>query len=512
MLSKKIVGGMIFVVIGMMINGCGQGPCCEDILAPNANSLNKTVDANVLGGIGSMSIDNGGCDIETITLSGDGSEKFNISKNGEITVVDGVTLTPGKTYNLVATITNCESSTTANITIVVNPLPNTDTNTTATLKDFTKNGLCNNESVGSIVGSVDVLNNGGCSITGFSLTGSGSDNFAINSSGVISIKSGAVLNVGTYNLNVKATNCKGESDPKSVTINVIDCNSCNSKLAKTGQSTIYRSGDDGTYKRGANRDFARDDTKEIVVDNLTGLIWQDSSDTNSTKMDYATAVTTCENLVFAGFDDWRLPTLKELRTTLNYGVLYPPPAYKLSPSGEYEKFKNMASDIYDHYWSSTTLSTDSTYAGVVGYGFNKSIFDPKSTLNYVRCVRGDALADNNFTKNGDIVTDNTTCLQWQDSATIVTRDWEGAVDYCENLGDGWTLPNANELNSLVDYTKTDPAIDSNFTNVVNLRYWTSTTFINETSQAAYVDFSSGASRADANKTEIYNVRCVREIP
>ena len=509
---KKMLIGSLLVVSGLWISGCSQGPCCEEIVAPSANSLDRTISASALGTIGSLDLNSGGCDIETITLSGSGSENFNISKDGKISVASGATLTPGATYNLTATITNCEMSTTSPIKIVVNNPASSDTNTTATLENFTKNGLCNNESAGAIVGTVNVSQNGGCAISGFSLSGSGADNFDISSSGVISIKSGASLSVGTYNLNVTATNCEGTSAPKSVTISVIDCSSCNSKLAKTGQTTSYVANDDGDLKRGADRNFTRDDTKDIVIDNLTGLIWQDSSTVATATMDHATAVTVCDNLTFAGFDDWRLPTLKELRTILNYEVSYPAPTYTLSPSGVYEEFDNMADDIYAHYWTSTVSPTDPTYFGVVGHGFSKSIFDLQTTANHVRCVRGDALVDNNFSVSGDIVTDTTTCLQWQDGAIVATRTWSDAVAYCQSLGDGWTLPNANELNSIVDYTKSSPAINSSFTNVVNGEYWSSTTFVNDTAQATYVNFDSGVSRSDANKTETYNVRCVRPIP
>ena len=511
---KKLLVSSLLVVIGVWMSGCSQGPCCEEIVAPSANSLDRTIDANVVG-VGTIKLDSGGCDIESIVLSGFGNEKFNISKDGKITVASGAILTPGTTYNLTATVTNCEMSTTSPIKIVVNDPstpPDTNTTTTATLENFTKNGLCNNEPAGTTVGTVNVSQNGGCAISGFSLSGSGVNNFDISSSGVISIKSGASLSVGTYNLNVTAINCKGTSAPQSVTINVIDCSGCNSKLAKTGQTISYVANDDGALKRGADRNFTRDNTNDIVTDNVTGLVWQDSATVSTATMDHATAVTTCDNLTFAGFDDWRLPTLKELRTTLNYEVPYPAPAYTLSTSGVYEEFDNMADGIFAHYWTSTASSTDPTYFGVVGHGFSKSIFDLQTTSNHVRCVRGTTLVDNNFSVSGDIVTDTTTCLQWQDGAIVATQTWADAVTYCQGLGNGWTLPNANELNSIVDYTKSSPAIDGNFTNVVNGEYWSSTTFINDTNQATYVNFDNGLSRSDANKTETYNVKCVRPIP
>ena len=83
----------------------------------------------------------------------------------------------------------------------------------------------------------------------------------------------------------------------------------------------------------------------------------------------------------------------------------------------------------------------------------------------------------NFTKSGDVVTDNTTHLQWQDNE-IVELTWWGAIDYCEALNLGgysdWRLPNIKELQSIVDYSRFDPAIDPIFTYTGTYRYWSST--------------------------------------
>ena len=118
------------------------------------------------------------------------------------------------------------------------------------------------------------------------------------------------------------------------------------------------------------------------------------------------------------------------------------------------------------------------------------------------------LAD--FTKSGDVVTDNTTGLQWQDNETV-GKTWTEAIDYCEALnlgGTGWRMPNKKELLSLVDYAAYNPSIDAVFSHTTSHYYWSSTTNAYDTSYAWIVDFSYGYTDYD-DKSFTYDVRCVR---
>lgn len=67
-----------------------------------------------------------------------------------------------------------------------------------------------------------------------------------------------------------------------------------------------------------------------------------------------------------------------------------------------------------------------------------------------------------YTDNGDSVTDELTCLEWQKSAPSETYDWTEALAYCDALSlngqDDWRLPTRIELTSIVDFTKS-PAVD-----------------------------------------------------
>lgn len=62
-----------------------------------------------------------------------------------------------------------------------------------------------------------------------------------------------------------------------------------------------------------------------VSDNVTGLMWQQSADTDgsgeidaSDKLSYEAANTYCENLSLAGHDDWRLPDIKTLYSLIDF--------------------------------------------------------------------------------------------------------------------------------------------------------------------------------------------------
>lgn len=128
-----------------------------------------------------------------------------------------------------------------------------------------------------------------------------------------------------------------------------------------------------------------------------------------------------------------------------------------------------------------------------------------------------SLANADFTKSGDIVTDSTTGLMWQDDAIAAstTAKWQVAIDRCEALELGghtdWRLPNLNELTSLADDTKVEPSISPAFTNVVAFgKYWSSTTHAGYSSGSGawYVYFHDG-SQGHYNKLSGYYVRCVR---
>jgi hypothetical protein len=120
-----------------------------------------------------------------------------------------------------------------------------------------------------------------------------------------------------------------------------------------------------------------------------------------------------------------------------------------------------------------------------------------------------------WTRSGEKVTDTQLGLVWQDdsSAASTKKSWQDAQSYCTNLSLGgysdWRLPNYDELLSIVDYDRYDPAIMPSFENVsTSGGYWSSSTYVSSTELAWVVDFKNGYAY-DGTKPNEYYVRCVR---
>ncbi|MCK4814570.1 DUF1566 domain-containing protein, partial [bacterium] len=111
-----------------------------------------------------------------------------------------------------------------------------------------------------------------------------------------------------------------------------------------------------------------------VTDTSTGMMWQKET---AGSMNWEAALGYCENLSFAGYDDWRMPNIKELRSIVHCG--------KYSPAINTEYFPNTVSS---GYWSSTTYRGSTNYAWHV-HMYSGNVFNrDKSDTYYVRAVRG----------------------------------------------------------------------------------------------------------------------------
>ena len=137
----------------------------------------------------------------------------------------------------------------------------------------------------------------------------------------------------------------------------------------------------------------------------------------------------------------------------------------------------------------------------------------KNTLIFMLLLAVAAQAD--FTRADQMVTDSSTALVWQDDAEAKTteRIWTDAIDYCEALTleghTNWRLPNVNELYYIADRSKSDPAMDTTFQNVVSKFYWSSTTLVSSTTAAWNVGFLGGHDSFSTKTSERF-VRCVRD--
>lgn len=104
----------------------------------------------------------------------------------------------------------------------------------------------------------------------------------------------------------------------------------------------------------------------MLRDVVTNLIWQDYS-TTASMTDIGTY---CSDITYGGYSDWRTPTLKELRTIVDYGKAENTP--KISSQFN---FTNTDHWFAIHGANTTTISFSTAHT--------TSGFDPK----YMRCVR-----------------------------------------------------------------------------------------------------------------------------
>lgn len=100
-----------------------------------------------------------------------------------------------------------------------------------------------------------------------------------------------------------------------------------------------------------------------------------------------------------------------------------------------------------------------------------------------------------YTDNGDgTVLDNETGLIWQKLDDGVFRTGDEAIEYCENLSLGgevdWRLPRIDELATIIDFEKANPAIDPVFSGK-SRSFWSSTEFWDDATSLWIVNFAEG---------------------
>lgn len=208
---------------------------------------------------------------------------------------------------------------------------------------------------------------------------------------------------------------------------------------------------------------------DVVVDNSTGSTWLRSPQ-GSNK--WKAAVALCEELTTGGYDDWRLPTVKELYSLLDYaesGPLLPSDHPFLDVKSMYENSDSIS------MWTSEVTADSPSEAWTV------DIYDGTTGTchsNYYQLiwpVRGASAEmpsprftnpDGSAPVSGDVVVDQATGLMWLKHHGRKTYVWEDAKALCEDLTvggyDDWRLPTISELHSLIDYSQLGPALPPDY--------------------------------------------------
>ncbi len=233
-----------------------------------------------------------------------------------------------------------------------------------------------------------------------------------------------------------------------------------------------------------------------VTDNVTGLMWQQTPSRNG--FTYEEAKEYSESLELGGYDDWRLPTTKELFSISDFSQGWPYlNTIYFDLAGE---TVSKDEQFWTEYYLGITTEAGSPAAFGVNHGTGHikaypaggaravgdmrdsdeppSLFLPPAegdvpgdsvinpADNYVRAVRGNTTYGlNQFEANGDgTVTDHATGLMWQQDDSVDGMDWETALAYAEDATiagyDDWRLPNVKELQSILDYTHSPSAFDT----------------------------------------------------
>ena len=273
-----------------------------------------------------------------------------------------------------------------------------------------------------------------------------------------------------------------------------------------------------------------DNGNGTVTDNITGLMWQQSPDTDGDgdidaddKLTYDEAVAGASTLNLGSHSDWRLPTIKELYSLIDFSGT-DPSGYAGSDTSGLIPFIDAAyfdfaygdtsagERIIDAQYASSNLYVSNTAndggrtmfgvnfadGRIKGYGLTRLGSATTFFVIYVRV--NTSYGQNDFADNGDgTITDSATGLMWAQDDSVNGLNWEEALAWVVQMNaanylgnNDWRLPNAKEPQSIVDYTRSpettgSAAIDPlfNVTSITNEAgqtdypaYWSSTTHVN----------------------------------
>lgn len=344
------------------------------------------------------------------------------------------------------------------------------------------------------------------------------------------------------------------------------CYNNSSSISEPAAGSAFH-GQDAQYD-GNQPSYTVSDDGLTVHDNVTGLTWQRSPNTDGDsdidaddKLTAANAQTypaTLNASAFAGHTDWRLPSIKELYSLIDFRGT-DPSGYEgtdtsgITPFIDDTAFEFAFGDtdagerVIDSQWATTTYYVDTADGELLfgvnfadgrikGYGTSSPQGGEKTF--YTICVRGNPnYGINLFEDNGDgTVTDEATGLIWEQDDCGFTQNWASALAYIDGLNasnhlghSDWRLPNIKELQTILDYTRSpgttaSAAIDPvfNATPISNEEglldwgfYWSGTTHANYNgggSSGCYMAFGRGLGYMNSQWRDVHGAGCQRSDP
>ncbi|WP_084332557.1 Lcl domain-containing protein [Marinobacterium jannaschii] len=343
-------------------------------------------------------------------------------------------------------------------------------------------------------------------------------------------------------------------------------------IADTGQNRCYSNsraipcprtgeafyGQDAQYS--GQQPSYRDNRDGTVTDLVTGLMWSQAVSPDKVGLDQAQQI--ADTMSLGGYHDWRVPNIKELYSLIDFRGYTGSSQRRMSGQQDRVPFNAIPFINTDYFsflyggngeryidaqwlsstrYASTTMHGDETLFGVnfadgriKGYGYRKHGTSIEHKAFYVRYVRGKAYGDNHFVDNGNgTITDKASGLTWAQRDSGLAMNWKSALQYAERLEfagyDDWRLPNAKELQSIVDYNRSpdssnSAAIDPLF-KVTPIRneggqqdfpaYWTSTTHLDGPDpgrQAVYISFGRAIGQINGKIVDAHGAGAQRSDP
>lgn len=282
------------------------------------------------------------------------------------------------------------------------------------------------------------------------------------------------------------------------------------RLPDTGQNTSYTAtfGEDHDYT--LNSPFFINHGNGTLTDTVTGLMWQRM---DGGEMTFEQALQYCDTLTLGGYTDWRLPSAFEGFSILNH--------QRTNPALDVAQF---ASSTAEYWWSATIQYNDTrrvwvtNAGGGVGNHLKTETLSAGGTKRYhARAVRSPIPAQMlsvRFIDNGNgTVTDQLSNLIWQKVPSTGSFTWEQALTFAENLSlsgaNDWRVPNIKELQSLNDFSTSNPSVNPALFGALGVKkYWSSTTLPNQTTRAWFWDTQFGITTYDLKTVSNYLI-CVR---
>ena len=265
-----------------------------------------------------------------------------------------------------------------------------------------------------------------------------------------------------------------------------------------------------SYAAVARAGLGNHDITECVRDQITGLVWEGKPNDNSARGaantytnfgdgragDASAYVTAVNATALCGFTDWRLPTVKELHTLIDYARQRDP--FDSIPMVDTSWFPNQAG----YHTSADRYATASSWR--VDLTTGKSGGSSMVGVDRVMLVRGAMLYESAgryaTSPDGSEITDQTTGLTWK--RCVEGMAWNGST--CTGSSTqftheqalqaartqaAWRVPNVKELRTLVQRNRVPNAVDATaFPASASGEYWSATPAVGTPSKAYVVSF------------------------